>query len=108
MVPTHCKLKDVFASIEKPWAPVLVGEVNATQIKCFKAEGEFHWHKHDHEDELFYIHAGELIMQLREENTTLQAGEFFIVPQGIEHCPLAPQSAEVVLVEPANTMREGD
>lgn len=102
-------LARAFASFADPWTPKVAGDINDAQIKLVKLEGSFHWHHHDEEDELFLVVAGRLKMGLRDKSVVLDAGEFIIVPKGVEHCPEA-LSAEchVVLLEPKTTLNTGN
>ncbi len=105
------RLSAAFAAITAHWSPVVIGELNGQQVKAVKLKGEFHWHHHAAEDELFLVHRGRFVMGLRdpEERTVeLRAGEFLIVPRGVEHRPMAEEEVEVVLFEPASTVRTGD
>jgi mannose-6-phosphate isomerase-like protein (cupin superfamily) len=99
---------EVFAHITTFWDPHIVGELNGQLVKCVKLKGEFVWHKHDAEDELFLVHRGTLYMRLRTEVVTISDGEFFVVPRGIEHQPYASGEVEVVLFEPASTLNTGN
>jgi len=90
------------------WNPRLVGELNGQHVKLVKFKGEFVWHKHDHEDELFYVLKGQFIMELRDQSIELQEGEFLIVPKGVEHRPVAHEEVSVMLFEPASTLNTGD
>ncbi len=90
------------------WNPRIVGELNGQYVKLAKLKGEFVWHSHANEDELFYVIAGELTIELRGENVVLQAGEFYIVPAGVEHRPVAEQEVSVLLFEPKDTLNTGD
>ncbi len=101
-------LDAAFAGITKTWSPVVIGELNGQQVKAVKLEGTFHFHAHAREDELFYVHRGELRMELRDGSVTIRPGEFYIVPAGVEHCPVAESLTEILLFEPASTVREGD
>jgi mannose-6-phosphate isomerase-like protein (cupin superfamily) len=101
-------LRKVFASITTHWDPHIAGELNGQQVKCTKLKGEFIWHKHDAEDELFLVHRGVLHMRLRKGAVTIRAGEFYVVPRGVEHQPFAPREVEVVLFEPASTLNTGN
>ena len=85
-----------------------MGELNGQYVKCVKLLGEFVWHKHDSEDELFLVHRGELHMRLRDGVVRIGPGQFYVVPRGVEHQPFAPGEAEVVLFEPASTLNTGD
>jgi mannose-6-phosphate isomerase-like protein (cupin superfamily) len=101
-------LDAVFARITTYWDPHIAGELNGQQVKCAKLKGEFVWHKHEREDELFLVHKGTLQLRLREGAITLNPGQFFIVPRGVEHQPYAPEEAQVVLFEPSSTLNTGD
>jgi mannose-6-phosphate isomerase-like protein (cupin superfamily) len=101
-------LNSVFATITTYWDPHIAGELNGQQVKCVKFRGEFVWHKHDAEDELFLVHRGCMEMRLRTGAVTIHAGQFYIVPRGIEHQPYAKEEVEVVLFEPASTLNTGN
>ncbi len=101
-------LDEVFARISTHWDPHIAGELNGQHVKCVKLKGEFVWHHHDHEDELFLVHRGVLHMRLRDRTVVISPGEFFIVPRGVEHQPYAPDEVEVVLFEPAGTLNTGN
>ena len=88
--------------------PRIVGELNGQQVKLVKFQGEFIWHHHDHEDELFYVVKGSFDMQMRDKTITVNAGEFLIMPRGIEHRPVAKQEVEIMLFEPATTLNTGN
>jgi len=90
------------------WSPTIVGELNGQHVKLVKFEGEYVWHKHDVEDELFYVVSGSLNIELRDRTVELKPGEFFIVPHGVEHRPVALPTAEILLFEPATTLNTGD
>lgn len=90
------------------WNPRIVGELNGQEVKLVKFKGEFVWHKHDAEDELFYVLEGSFEMHFRDKIMTLQANEFLIVPRGVEHKPVAKEEVSVMLFEPANTVNTGD
>src|SRR5688500_6707447 len=90
------------------WSPKIVGELNNQLIKLVKFKGDFIWHKHDEEDELFLVVKGTFIMELRDKNIELNEGEFLIVPRGVEHKPVASEEAWVMLFEPASTLNTGD
>ncbi len=101
-------LEAAFAAIREHWAPVVIGELNGQEVKAVKFRGEFHWHQHTHEDEMFLVHRGEFRMEFRDRTLTLREGEFLIVPRGTEHRPVAEREVEVILFEPATTIRTGD
>src|SRR5881227_824944 len=84
-----------------PWSPETIAAVNDHEVKVVKLDGEFHWHKHANEDELFLVVNGRLTMQLRDGDVELGPGELIVVPRGVEHCPRADEETHVVLVEPS-------
>ena len=90
------------------WSPRVVGELNGQQIKLVKLKGDFVWHHHENADELFLVVKGRLVIQLRDRDITLDAGEFFIVPRGVEHKPFAEDEVHVMLFEPAGTLNTGN
>lgn len=90
------------------WRPRIVGELNGQQVKLAKMQGEFPWHRHEGEDELFLVVEGQLTIRLRDRDISLEAGEFFIVPRGVEHQPVAERQASVLLFEPATTLNTGN
>jgi mannose-6-phosphate isomerase-like protein (cupin superfamily) len=90
------------------WKPKIVGELNGQQVKLVKFQGEFVWHHHDHEDELFLVVKGRFRMELKDRHIWLEEGEFLIVPRGVEHRPVADEDVEVLLFEPATTLNTGN
>lgn len=90
------------------WSPKVVGELNGHQVKLVKFIGEFVWHKHDREDEMFLVVRGRFRMDFRDRQDWLEEGEFLIVPRGVEHRPAAEEEAHVLLFEPATTLNTGD
>ncbi|MEP7373019.1 MAG: cupin domain-containing protein [Chitinophagaceae bacterium] len=90
------------------WSPKIVGELNGQHVKLVKFKGEFVWHKHDNEDELFYVVKGSFNMEYRDRIVTLNENEFLIVPKGVEHRPVAEQEVSIMLFEPATTLNTGD
>lgn len=88
--------------------PRIVGELNGQQVKLVKLKGEFIWHKHDNEDELFYVVEGKLKMELRDGTIEINKNEFLIVPKGVEHKPVAENEVSIMLFEPATTLNTGD
>jgi mannose-6-phosphate isomerase-like protein (cupin superfamily) len=96
------------ASFDEPWSPKLIGDVNACQIKLVKLEGEFHWHKHDVEDEAFLVVEGRLRMEFRDGVEELGPSQLIVVPRGVEHRPVALPRCSVLLFEPATTLNTGD
>lgn len=90
------------------WNPRIVGELNGQHVKLVKFQGEFVWHKHDNEDEMFLVVSGQFQMQFRDKTVELKENEFLIVPRGVEHRPVAAQEVSVLLFEPASTLNTGD
>ena len=90
------------------WNPRIVGELNGQHVKLAKFQGEFIWHKHDEEDELFYVVKGSFVMEMRDKNVELQEGDFIIIPRGTEHRPVAKEEVHIILFEPATTLNTGD
>jgi mannose-6-phosphate isomerase-like protein (cupin superfamily) len=101
-------LSDEHGALPGLWSPATIAAVNDHEVKVVKLEGEFHWHKHTHEDELFLVTKGRLTMQLRDGDVELGPGELIVVPRGVEHCPRADEETHVVLFEPSSTVRTGD
>ena len=102
------RLASKFASFSEHWSPKIVGELNGQHVKVVKFVGEFVWHHHDHEDEMFLVHRGRFRMELRDRAIELEAGDFLVVPRGVEHRPVADDEVEVVLFEPAGTLNTGN
>lgn len=90
------------------WNPRIIGALNGQHVKLAKVKGEFVWHHHEHEDELFYVLKGELRMEFRDRTEVLRAGEMIIVPRGTEHRPVAEQEVHLMLFEPATTLNTGN
>ncbi len=90
------------------WSPKIVGELNGQHVKLVKLKGEFMWHHHDNEDEFFFVLRGSLAIHLRDRVVALNEGEFFIVPKGVEHMPVASDEAHVLLLEPVSTLNTGN
>ena len=90
------------------WNPRIVGELNGQQVKLVKFKGPFTWHKHDEEDELFYVVSGQFNMEFRDRTVTLNENEFLVVPRGVEHRPVADKEVAVMLFEPASTLNTGN
>lgn len=102
------RLAEKFERIGEPWSPRIVAALNGQHVKLAKLAGEFVWHKHDAEDELFLVVAGILDMHFRDRVVRLEAGDLLVVPRGVEHKPVAPGEAHVLLFEPAGTLNTGD
>jgi mannose-6-phosphate isomerase-like protein (cupin superfamily) len=102
-------LKAKLSRVQEYWSPRIVGELNDAYVKVVKLKGEFVWHRHEAEDELFLVVEGRLRMQLRDGDRDLGPGELIIVPRGVEHCPLAlTDEVHVVLLEPKTTLNTGN
>ncbi|MCO6491936.1 MAG: cupin domain-containing protein [Phaeodactylibacter sp.] len=101
-------IKEKLALFSDHWNPRIAGELNGQHVKLVKFRGEFVWHKHEEEDELFYVVEGEFDMQFRDKTVRLREGEFLIVPRGVEHRPVAEKEVAVMLFEPATTVNTGD
>ena len=100
-------LEEKFALFSETWTPKIVAETNGQLVKLAKGSGELVWHSHDNEDELFLVVKGRLTIQLREENVVLNPGEIFVVPKGVEHCPVAEEDTHFLMIEPASTEHTG-
>ena len=101
-------LAEKLAKFSEHWSPKIVGELNGQHVKLAKLSGEFVWHHHEHEDELFLVLKGHLAIELRDRRVELDEGEFFIVPRGVEHRPSASVEAHVLLLEPVSTLNPGN
>ncbi len=101
-------LSEKFDLFQDTWSPKIVGELNGQLVKLVKLEGEFVWHAHESEDEMFLVVAGTVTIQLRDREIVLRPGEFCIVPRGVEHRPASDGVAHVVLFEPASTLNTGN
>lgn len=101
-------LIEKFELFDQYWRPKIVGELNDQWVKLAKLKGEFVWHHHQAEDEMFLVVKGHLRMQLQDREINLQAGEFLIVPRGVEHRPIADQEVHVLLFEPRTTVNTGN
>lgn len=101
------RLSDKFAAISEPWSPKIIAGLNGQHVKIAKLEGEFVWHSHENEDELFLVIRGSLDLEFRDHTVTLDPGELIVVPRGVEHRPVARGEVEVLLFEPASTVNTG-
>lgn len=101
-------LGEKFALFSDYWSPKIVGELNGQQVKLVKVKGEFTWHHHENEDELFLVIQGQMAIEFRDRTVTLNPGEFIIVPKGVEHKPVAVEEARILLLEPASTLNTGN
>ncbi|MCB9436312.1 MAG: cupin domain-containing protein [Anaerolineales bacterium] len=100
-------LAQKFSLFDDHWSPKLVGTVNNFAVKLVKLKGEFVWHHHETEDELFLVVKGRLLMRFRDRDVWVEEGEFIIVPHGVEHLPVADDEVQVVLFEPQTTLNTG-
>ena len=101
-------LAEKFAAFSEHWSPKIVAELNGQHVKLVKFVGEFVWHHHEHEDEMFLVHRGRFCMELRDRMVELGPGDFIVIPRGVEHRPVAEEEVEVVLFEPAGTLNTGN
>jgi mannose-6-phosphate isomerase-like protein (cupin superfamily) len=101
-------LAEKLARFDERWQPKIVAELNDTHVKVVKIDGEFVWHHHEDEDELFLVVSGRLRMQLRDGDVVLEPGELLVVPRGVDHCPVGEGETHVVLIEPATTVNTGN
>ena len=90
------------------WSPKIVGEMNDSYIKLAKLQGEFDWHHHDNEDELFFVVKGQLTIKFRDKDLVLDAGEMVVIPKGVDHLPVAAEEVHVMLIEPKGTLNTGN
>ena len=97
-----------FDLFQEHWSPKIVGELNDSHVKLAKLKGEFIWHHHETEDEMFLVVKGRLLIKFRDRGVWLEAGEFLIVPKGVEHKPIATKEVHVLLLEPKSTVNTGN
>ncbi len=98
---------DKFSRFSDAWSPKIIGELNDFYVKAVKAKGEFTWHHHETEDELFYVVKGRLVIKLRDGEVVLGPGEFAVIPHMVEHLPIAQEETDVILLEPKSTLNTG-
>ena len=101
-------LAQKFSLFDEYWSPKIVGELNGQVVKIAKLKGEFVWHHHEVEDEFFMVVKGRIVVKLRDQDVTLEEGEFFIVPRGVEHKPVAEEEAHILMFEPNSTLNTGN
>ena len=102
-------INEKFGKFSDQWSPKIVGELNGQQVKLAKLQGEFVWHSHEHEDEMFMVFKGELIMHFRDKSVTVRPGEFITVPRGVEHLPVVEgEEVHLMLFEPTGTLHTGE
>jgi len=95
--------------IDKPWSPIDIARANDQVVRMSLLEGEYHWHKHTDEDELFYVHRGSIVIQLKDQpDVELREGEMVVIPKGMEHCPKSVQPSYVLVFEPYVLQSRGD
>ena len=108
MAPRGVNLAERFSRFTEQWSPKVVARLNDCEIKIVRIQGEFVWHTHEDTDELFLVLAGELTIRLRDGDVVLSAGEMYVVPRGVEHCPVATDEVQAVLIEPTGVVNTGD
>lgn len=101
-------LAEKLSLFSEHWSPKVVARLNDFEIKVVKVKGEFVWHTHEDTDELFIVLGGELTIQLRDGDVNLKPGQLFVVPRGLEHCPIADGEVHALLIEPAGIVNTGD
>jgi mannose-6-phosphate isomerase-like protein (cupin superfamily) len=102
------KIREKLELFSEYWSPKIIGEVNESYVKIAKFKGDFVWHSHQHEDEMFYVLKGLLTIKFRDKDVPLQEGECIIIPKGIEHMPVADEEVHVMLIEPKATLNTGN
>ena len=108
IMPTEVNLSSKFSEIHEHWQPHIAGELNGQLIKLVKFQGEFVWHHHDNEDEMFFVVKGQFRMEFQDKAVMIGEGEFIVVPRGVEHKPVADEECWVMLFEPASTLNTGN
>lgn len=101
-------LAQKFSSFSDYWSPKIAGELNDSHIKLVKLKGEFVWHHHENEDELFLVVKGRLLIKLRDRDLWINEGEFVVIPKGVEHLPVASDEVHALLIEPKTTLNTGN
>lgn len=101
-------LAEKLSLFKEHWSPKIVGELNESYIKVAKLKGEFVWHHHDNEDELFFVIKGKLVIKFRDKEVVINEGEFIVIPKGVEHLPVAEEEVQVMLIEPKTTLNTGN
>ena len=107
-VPTGVDLAEKLATFSEPWQPRVVGQFNGHDLMVAKLKGEFTWHRHDDTDDFFLVLSGSVTIRLREGDVRLGPGQLYVVPRGVEHCPVAEEGAEVLLIEKKGTPNTGN
>ncbi|MEV6582387.1 cupin domain-containing protein [Streptomyces sp. NPDC051582] len=107
--PTHAvNIARKLSAFDEQWAPRRIARINDYEVKAAKLQGEFVWHAHEDTDELFLVVSGTLRIRLRDAEVTVGPGELYVVPRGVEHCPVADEEVSILLFEPAGTVNTGD
>lgn len=101
-------LAEKFSRFSDQWSPKIVGELNGSEVKIAKILGEFVWHAHENEDEMFLVVKGRMTIRMRDGDVHLEEGEFFVVPRGVEHCPVAEEECQILMLEPKGTLNTGN
>nr|WP_233092959.1 cupin domain-containing protein [Paracoccus sp. IB05] len=101
-------MRDKLALFQDHWSPKIIRDFNGHDVMLVKIKGEFTWHAHADTDDFFLVLDGQVTIQLRDGNVTLNPGELYVVPKGVEHCPMAAEEASILLIEPAGTPNTGD
>ena len=101
-------LAEKFSKFDDHWSPKIVGGFNGHDLMVVKVKGEFNWHSHQDTDDFFMVLNGQIRIQMRDGDVTLNEGKIFVVPKGVEHCPIAEKEAHVLVIEPAGTPNTGD
>ena len=101
-------IKEKFSLFDEQWTPKVIAQSNGQLVKIAKGSGELVWHSHENEDELFIVFKGQLTLQLRDKNVVLSEGEMYVVPKGVEHCPIAEDDTHFMMIEPATTAHTGE
>lgn len=101
-------LSQKFSLFNDLWSPKIVGELNDSHIKLAKLKGEFDWHQHQKEDELFFVVKGQLVIKFRDTEVSLDEGELIVIPRGVDHLPIAKDEVQVMLIEPKGTLNTGN
>ncbi|HEY4661034.1 MAG TPA: cupin domain-containing protein [Terriglobales bacterium] len=107
-MPEKINLAEKFSRIKEYWKPYIAGELNGQLVKLDKLKGEFVWHHHENEDEMFLVVKGRFRIEFRDKTVWMEEGEFIVVPRGVEHKPVADEEAWILLFEPASTLNTGN
>ena len=105
---TTINLTQKFGLFTAHWQPKIIAELNDSHVKLGKLQGEFVWHAHENEDELFLVVKGRLVIRLRDRDLHLDEGELVVIPHGVEHCPVAAEEVWLMMIEPKSTLNTGD